>query len=465
MRLAIGGCLLLCACGSEPEEPGPPPFTGPEEWNRPVTPPSDEEAEATRAACGYEKGSLPAETQGASYPSGAEIPIDHVLVVMMENRSFDHYFQKLPEYGQPDVDVAPADFSNPDADGVPIPIFHQEAYCFVDTSHSWRGTALQIGDGSMDGFVISSEGNHEQPAMGNLEMFSGRRALGYYDHTDIPFYYWLASEFSIGDRYFSSLPGPTAPNRMYLYAATSFGLVDNLLPDDGPTLVELLEQRKLSWKIYASGTPGMAIHFTKLDLLKDHVVPIEEYFVDAASGNLPAFAFVDPKIGINTGQVDNDDEHPPSLAQLGEHFVARVVKALIESPAWPRSALFLAYDEHGGLYDHVEPPPACPPDDLEPMLKPGDPPGAFDRLGVRVPFIVVSPYAKKHHVGHAIYDHTSITRFVEARYVLPALTNRDANALAPWDMFDFDNPPHLVPPAVTLPPIPTAELEACREFF
>ncbi|MEZ4445886.1 MAG: alkaline phosphatase family protein [Polyangiaceae bacterium] len=465
------GLALVLGCSSSDggktggggQAAGPRP--GPEEWNREVVPPSDEEAAAARASCGYRAGALAAETQGASFPMGDDIPIDHMVVVMMENRSFDHYFQKLPEYGQPDVDVAPADFSNLDRDGNPTPIFHQEAYCFVDTNHGYGGTHTQVNGGLMDGFVTTNEGNHEMPAMGNLEMFHGRRAMGYYDETDIPFYYWLANEFSVADRYFSSLPGPTLPNRMYLYAATSYGKVHNSLPGPMDLIVDYLDAREIEWKIYAEASPAIAIFVSRGSELFDRVVPIEQYYEDAAAGTLPPFAFVDPGLGIGTGSYDNDDEHPPALAQIGQRFVADVVKALTESPLWSRSALMLTYDEHGGLYDHVEPPPACVPDDVAPETEPGDPEKPFDRLGIRVPLIVVSPFAKKHHVSHEIYDHTSILKLVEARWVMPALTHRDANALAPWDMFDFDDPPHLDPPAVSLPPIPDVELEACGAVF
>lgn len=460
--------LLACACSQIDSVPAPTEPAGPAEWNRAVTPPTDGQAAAARQACQYAPGALPAETQGASYPSGSEIPIDHILVVMMENRSFDHYYQKLPEYyqdqglGEIEVDVAQPGFSNPDPGGVDVPIFHQENGCFVDTSHSWDGTDEQIGGGTMTGFVTSNEGEHELPMGADLTMLAGNRAMGYYDASDLPFYYWLASEFAIADRYFCSLPGPTQPNRNYLYAATSFGQVNNTLPPAGVTaLIDYLELRQIDWKIYASASPGMAPFIDKVETILAHRVGIEQYFVDAEAGTLPQFAFVDPAIGLGTGEVDNNDEHPPAFEQLGQHFVAEVVQALVNSPQWSRSALFYTYDEHGGLYDHVEPPPACPPDDIAPILQSGQIDKALDHYGVRVPLVVVSPYAKKHHVSHEVYDHTSIVRFVEARFVMPALTRRDANALAPWDMFDFQSPPHLDPPAVSLPPIDQSKLDAC----
>ena len=470
--IALAMCLgpLAAACSSSDETTAGPPdgdagvLPGPAEWNRAVTPPSDDEAAAQRTACGYTAGKLPAETQGKSHPSGAEIPIDHILVMMMENRSFDHYFQKLPEYGQPDVEVAPAEYTNPDADGNPVAPFHDTQYCFVDTNHEWTGSHEQVNGGAMDGFFKTNDGWHEVPVHGTLDMIGGRRALGYYDPTDLPFYYWLANEFSIADHYHCSVQGPTFVNRMYLYAATSFGLTTNSIPEADKTLFEYLEQRQVDWKVYASGTPGFGIFFAQYVQYREaHLFPMEQYFADAAAGTLPQVAFLDPHIGAEA--YDQDDEHPPATPFVGEHLVATIVDALTKSPSWDRSALFLTYDEHGGLYDHVAPPPACPPDDHAPELQPGDTQAAFDALGIRVPMMVVSPFAKKHFVGHKTYDHTSIVRFIEARHVMPALTARDANAEAPWEMFDFDSPPHLAPPAISIPEVDQAKLDACKAIW
>lgn len=457
------GCVVIDEKNSGPEVlPGPP------EWNRDVVAPTDTDAETARAACGYARGALAAETQGQSRPYGKQIPVDHIVVLMMENRSFDHYFQKLQEYGQPDVDVAPANYTNPDANGMPLAPYRDTDLCIVDTNHEWTGTHEQINGGQMNGFFATNDGWHELPAGANMNpsYHSGKRALSYYTSEDLPFYYWLANEFAIGDRYFSSLAGPTWPNRMYLYAASSFGAVHNEFVTPSDTIFDYLEQRQVSWKVYVSTTPGFAIFIDKyLTYTKDgHFVPIENYFADAAAGTLPSVAFVDP--GLAREAYDQNDEHPPAIPMIGEHFVATTIDALTKSPQWNKSALFLTYDEHGGFYDHVAPPKACPPDDIAPTLQSGDSEAKFDTLGVRVPFIVVSPYAKKHHVDHRAYDHTSITRFIEARFQMPALSNRDANAEAPWDMFDFENPPHATPPAIALPPsVDQAKLDACKALY
>jgi phospholipase C len=127
--------------------------------------------------------------------------------------------------------------------------------------------------------------------------------------------------------------------------------------------------------------------------------------------------------------------------------------------------MFITYDEHGGLYDHVVPPAACPPDDIAPILAPGDPDAGFDQLGIRVPMMVVSPFAKQHYVAHHVYDHTSIVRFVEARFVMPALSNRDANAEAPWEMFDFEGVPHANPPWLPTPAVDDNTVGLCQQIY
>ncbi len=496
------------------------PLPGPPAWNRTVTPPTDSVATTQRLACAYKAGSLPAETQGASYPSGSAIPVNHIVVVMMENRSFDHYFSQLPAYGQTDVDVAPSTYTNPDGMGGTVSPYHDTELCLADTNHSWAGSHQEYDNGAMDGFYLANNDNGTAPPHPLSDSLSGARGLAYYDQTDIPFYYWLASTFSIADHYHAALLGPTWPNRMYLYASTSRGATQNVVTNFidqaggcasdsacpggaagscvngsckgtckvdsdcgldvpvgtcdvagggdcqqvGRTIFDYMEQRQLNWKVYADGTPGWALMLaTWLQYRGAHQFPLASYAADAAAGTLPDVAFVDPDLGneIYAG----DDEHPPGMPQGGQNFTATAIAALTKSPNWSSSALFLTYDEHGGFWDHVPPPAACEPDAIQPMLESTDPPGAFNQYGVRVPMMVVSPFAKAHYVAHGVYDHTSIIRFIQARFVIPALTARDANAEAPWEMFDFASPPFLTPPTVTIPPLDEAGLTACAKVW
>ncbi len=442
--------------------------TAPPEWDRAVTPPSDDEAAKNRLGCVYKAGALPAETQGKSSPSGAKIPIDTVVVVMMENRSFDHYFQKLPTAtGRTDLEVAPDTYTNPDVDAAHTPVkpFHDTQLCFVDTAHGWAASHQSWNGGKMDGFLAANENSDPAPKHGTPEMARGLRAMTYYEQADLPFMYWAAENYSIADHYHCSLLGPTWPNRMYLYAATSFGKTENKVPDAGKSMIlfDELERRGIPWKVYGNGTIGFGILAAQfIKYREEHVFTLEDYKADAAAGTLPNVAFVDPNLGSEA--YNQNDEHPPAMMQGGQAFVADVTKTLMASPQWKRSALFLTYDEHGGLWDHVAPPAACPPDDTPPQLPAGDPPGAFDRYGVRVPLVVISPWAKKRYVGHHTYDHTSIVRFIQARFVLPAMTNRDANAEAPWDLFDF-GAARTDTPAVPTVPIAEDKLAKCKAIF
>jgi phospholipase C len=420
----------------------------------------DEARAAQRLACAYGPGAFAVETVGREVPIGEQMPIDHIIVVMQENRSFDHYFRQLPRAGQTDVDVAADDWSNPGADGAPVRFHHDTQRCVDDVQHGWNAVHAQYNTGRMDGFVTTNNP-------------SGDRALTYFDETDIPFYYSLATTFAIGDRYFCSLLGPTGPNRMFLMAGTSFGLAHNTLvsqdtrANPASHLFSRLDDAGVSWKDYAGG-PRMLGFFPYYGIVRGetraHFGTIDDLHRDLAAGTLPAVTIVEPNYVGDGG--DRVDEHPPGIPMQGERYVERIVRSLMASPLWPRSALFIVYDEHGGFADHVAPPPACEPDDLGPRINGQPAAGRFDRYGVRVPFMVVSPYARRHFVSHRTFDHGSILRFIEARFGLPALTRRDANANLPTDLFDFANPPFMTPP--TLPSagvVDPAVRERCaREF-
>lgn len=421
---------------------------------------SDQAAEEGRASCQFAAGALPHETLGESDPLGKDIPVEHILILMMENRSFDHYFSELPAYGVTDVDVAAADLANPDMAGDPLQRFHDDRYCVEDPDHGWPGSHDQYNDGAMDGFVWTSPG----PA--------GVHAMGYFDQSDIPFYYELASTVAISDTYFCSLLGPTWPNRMYLYSGSSHSLAANSLPvSEVDNIFGTMNRAGISWKSYRDNLEPAAMFVS--DYLESttgcsfgedpcSVVDVEKLFDDLQSGDLPEVAFINPELvtGIN-----ETSEHPPGNIQLGQHFMWRVVDALTKSPAWSKTALFITYDEHGGFYDHVPPPSACHPGTGEPSNPNDSARGDFDRLGFRVPVFVVSPYAKKSYVSHVVHDHTSILRFVQAKHNLPAFGGRDANAAAMMDFFDFENPPFMTPPTFTEPPIDADKRARCEAEF
>lgn len=436
MRVGITALLLLAACD---------PLGGVTVGPRSTM--SETEAATARHDCIFPAGTLPGLSLAKNAPLGPQIPIDTIVIVMMENRSFDHMLGQLPN-----AQVAEPNVTNPDASGAPVARFHQTEYCFGDTSHSWRGAHTEWDGGKNDGFVLANNPG-------------GSRAMGYYTADDIPFFYALAKDFAVADHYHCSLLGPTEPNRMYLYAATSFGRIENM-PwfDQKSTIMEALEAGHVTWKVYSESIPGIGIFAgSAAPFYNKHFFDYQS-FVDAArAGKLPQVVFVDPDLANEFG--GGDDFHPPGDVQNGDHFLAGVVDTLTHSPQWRHAALFITFDEWGGLYDHVPPPAACPPDDLQPTLSANDPPGGFDRYGFRVPLIAVSPYVKPGYVSHHLYDHTSILRFIEARFLLPALTKRDANADPLFDLFDFTTPALLTPPALPAAALDAQKLSDCAIRF
>ena len=402
---------------------------------------------------------------GSHVPAGAApaaVPIDHIVILMQENRSFDSYFGRLHFQGQPAASPMSLKRHNPNPikkGAKPIFVYHKKIYCEVaDLDHSWNGSHIEYNHGRMNGFTKANV-DPDDP--------KGRRAMGFYTKKDLPFYYWLYRTFAIGDRFFQSVLSQTFPNRFYLLAGTSFGHIRNDFPTtpdqfDQKTIFEELDAAGVTWKIYYSQVAFALVFAYVRDNSAGHVFPIQQYYNDAQAGTLPQVAFVDP-ILVGHADVEND-EHPPSNIQLGQQFSHDVIEALVQSPNWPTSALFLTYDEHGGFADHVPPPRAVKPDDIKPMLQDGDIKAGFDRYGFRVPVVVVSPYAKKHFVSHVVHDHTSILRTIQDRFGLPTLTRRDAATKPMWEFFDFSDPPFLQPPTLPAAPVNQEQLQSpnCR---
>jgi len=388
---------------------------------------------ALRAARSRPRPDLPVGTD--------QIPkIEHFVVVMMENHSFDNILGLI---GRGDGFTLGPDHQptakNPDGHGNFVHAFHMPTECQTrGIGNDWRVAHEAYDGGTCQGFVTSTTAE----------------AMGYFTSSDLPFTCGMARTFPIADRYFCSAMAQTDPNRRYLIAGTSLGLIDDTFPSALPpngVIFQQFDAHGITWKDYYSTLPSIGIF---LPLLEDHTLTaglakIDEFFSDAAAGTLPAFSLVEPDYGTQS-------EEDPQDVQFGDQFMGRVVNAVMASPNWDSTMLIWTYDEHGGYYDHVPPPAAVPPDDVPPALKPGDPPGGFDRYGFRVPSGVVSPYAKKDFVSHTVYDHTSILKTVEEKWNLPALTRRDANANSLFDMLDLDQSPAFPePPALPAPANPT----------
>jgi phospholipase C len=469
------------------------------DWDRPVTrPASDALAAQNRSMCQYKRGSMPAETLGAELPVDGEIPIKTIVVLMQENRSFDSYFGHMNQYAhRTDIESASeATAANPEQiNTASSPMHgwkHAPMLCFADTDHEWGAVHRQYNNGKMDGFFQTNVGQTEgeKPNYGvkitvdgkQVDPLTGDRAMWWYDQSDIPFYYSLASTFAMADHYHSSILGPTYPNRDYLYAASSYGVTSNDYPDQrkaGPEnnviIFDELQKRGISWAVYVDGWPHIPrlAAFMGPDVFGgynsrwpgDHIKDTGDFKDAAKKGQLPQVVFLDGNITEDV--INGNDDHPPGDIQQGQKYVSDRVHDLMSSPQWKELALFITWDEHGGIYDHVPPPRACAPDGLAPNItnSADQVAGGFDQYGVRVPFIAVSPFAKKNYVSHHTYDHTSITRFIETKFKLPAMSWRDANADPLLDVFDFKNPPFMNPPALAQATVDSDRYRDCETLF
>ncbi len=372
-----------------------------------------------RDACTFAAGAKAQDTIGLSEAARQAIPIKHVIVLMKENRSFDHLLGQLSKSGQSDAEPVPSTWASPDKNGTPVAPAHASTTCAkADPPHQWDNMHAMANGGKMDGFVTN--GTLSDPPT------DGHFTMDYLDATDIPFYYWLANTFAVADRHFPSVLSGTWSNRDYLVAATSHG-TKNTGSDPAltgvPLIFDALDTAKVTWDVYTDDIAPLeySVVWGKRKPWKS----VKQFTDELAAGTLPQVAYVDSTSPILPGALD---EHPPADVQAGEAWTRSMIDATVKSPLWSTIALFYTYDEAGGFGDHVPPPKTCAPsaDQAE-----------FTELGVRVPLVLVSPWARRHFVSHAVHQHTSILRFIETLYGVPALTARDANSDAMLDMFDF----------------------------
>src|SRR5215468_11076731 len=384
-------------------------------------------------------------------PEGTDMlpQIEHIIVVMMENHSFDNYLGVLGRGDGFQLDRAGRPKNScPDADGNRIracrmPPTSQLARA---ANQSWNASHISLGRGRRnDGFVLAS----------------GPVAMGYWTEEDLPFYYGLARTFPLCDRWFASCLAQTYPNRKFLMCGTAVGQVSTDItqvgkaPPPNGTIFDRLNAHGISWRNYATDLAQVLLFPPVYNANKEKVLTIDRFYADAAAGQLPAVALVDP------GFIDDESEENNADIRVGENFAARVINAVMAGPGWPKTVLIWVYDEHGGYYDHVPPPPAIPPDDIPPNILPTDQPGGYDRYGFRVPAVVVSPYARPNHVSRVVRDHTSILKLIETKWNLPALTFRDANADDLLDCLSFNDPPAFLEPPVLPPPDVVAHPMRC----
>jgi phospholipase C len=366
-------------------------------------------------------------------PSPSQMPVDTFVVLMMENRSFDHYFGWFPG-----ADGQNAGLTYPDGAGGTQATHHLapdfQGCGFMDPNHEWDGARIEYNDGALDGFYTASDAY----------------ALGYYLEADLPFIPAAASAFTLYDRYFASILGPTYPNRHYMWSAQCGGQKTNLIPsgtlgNKWETIFDRATALGISVGYYASDVPFAALYGARaLPWIKT----IPQYYTDAAAGTLPNICFVDPDFGGENIDGISGDEHPHGDIRIGQAFMADITHAFMSSPQWHTGAMFINYDEWGGFFDHVSP-QLVPDDRASDNLDEN-----FGITGFRVPGVAISPYARRGHVSHQTVTHESILKLISYRFELGYLNMRHRYASNIGETFDWANPDFVLP---TLPsPLPPA---------
>jgi len=338
--------------------------------------------------------------------------LKHIVVLMMENRSFDHMLGFLKKDWD-DLDGLKGDEWNPDTNGNQQTVQATAAAqgeLDPDPDHSWEGTNLQIfgnregkDDGSekMKGFIRCYFDKDQN-------IGHSRNIMNCFDPDNLQVLTWLATQYAVCDRWFASLPGPTVPNRMFAHFGTSFGHVDNSMKigDDGKSIYSRLLNAGRSAKIYYFDEQSASVGFTfQLQNQPKAMGTYQNFLEDCAAGLLPDYSFVEPNYSDHANLLASD-QHPDHNVIAGENFIADVYNHVRKSPLWESTLLIIVYDEHGGTYDHVIP-PAIPQDDAPYNVDPVS--GfQFNRLGIRVPAIFISPWIDQGVIINTQYEHASI---------------------------------------------------------
>jgi phospholipase C len=357
---------------------------------------------------------------GRALAASHESRIDHVVVCMMENRSFDHFLGWLPG-----ADGKQEGLTYPDRNGVAQPTYHLTDYqgCgHPDPDHSFDGGRLEYDGGACDGWLRA----------GQNDLY----AIGYYARTDLPFLGGAAADWTTCDRYFAAIMAETYPNRFYQHAGVTDRLSNTSTISTLPTIWDRLAAKRLRGRYYYSDVPFLALWGSKYVSIGRSYA---QFLADCQSGDLPEVAFVDPRF-LGEEQGTSGDDHPHGDIRAGEFFLYQTYRAITTSPAWSRTVLVVNFDEWGGFFDHV-PPTEAP--DVNP---------SYRLRGFRTPAVVVSPFASRGYVAHGVYDHTSVLKLIEWRWNLDALSARDRKARNLAEVLDFFTP-NLAAPDYQVPPV------------
>jgi phospholipase C len=371
--------------------------------------------------------------------------IEHVVVLMMENRSFDHLLGWLPGANGRQAGLSYADQGGIFQPTYPLaPDF--QGCGLSDPDHSHPGGLVEYNHGACDGWLRAGAND--------------RFCIGYYQQADLAFLGQAAPAWTTCDQYFAATLAETYPNRVYQHAAQTDRLENTLNISTLPTIWDRLAERRVEGRYYFSDIPFLALWGTKYVSISR---PASQFFADCTAGTLPAVSFVDPGF-LGEEQGTSNDDHPHSDIRNGEVFMNAVYEAVTASPNWPNTLLVINFDEWGGFFEHVPPSRfSIPPADRAA----GDHEGL---RGFRVPALVISPWSPRARVAHGLYDHTSVLRMIEARWNLRPLTVRDASARSLAEVLDFGSPANYNVPRFLVPqgpfggpcPVPAASASTAR---
>jgi phospholipase C len=360
--------------------------------------------------------------------------IDHIVVVMMENRTFDHFFGSMTLAEGLPVDGLTGSESNQTTQGDPIAVFNTDKWIHdEDPPHGWTASHAQFANGANSGFVTEYQADGAQEYT---------EVMGYYERAQLPVYYGIADQYVLCDRWFASVMGPTWPNRFYLHCADSGGMQSNDSISGIASVFDQLADAGVSHRYYYANLPFVITYGTPANA--PHVAPLSQFYTDAENGELPAFCIIDPI--LTAGPTIGNDDHPPADVRDGQAFISVIHDALASSPHWGRCMLVVIYDEHGGFYDHVPPPQTV---DANP---------GFEQLGFRIPSFVAGGQVRRGCVNGTVFDHASVAATVAVRWGLEPLNARVAATADLSSCIDpalIDNPaPPASLPKIVLPRTP-----------
>ena len=360
------------------------------------------------------------------------IPIEHVVVLMFVNRSFDHMLGFLPGGGGLAGDefnlVDPA---TPNSEQVKVNKA-AEYITAVDPAHDFISVHTQLYGGPgpatepapMSGFVKA----YIDQTHGDIQ--AGKKIMECFDPQKLPALSTLAQEFCLCSRWFSSIPGPTWPNRFFVHAASSDGKVTNDLTHlfGMKTIYDSLSASGISWNIYFNDIP-QSLALERLWGKLDHFKPFYQFRTDVKNGSLANYTFIEPRY-FSFFEWKANDQHPPHDIKQGEYLIAELYETIRSSPLWEKTLLVVLFDEHGGFYDQIPPSGGVLNPDGQ---NSSQPPFDFTRLGVRVPAILVSPYIEKGVVDSTVYEHSSVAATLKRLFNLPTFLNARDEAASTFE--------------------------------